>query len=53
MPNLNEKIYLSELQVDSETLEKIIEYFSHYNFHPPTILLEKSHTLSLLKMLPP
>jgi hypothetical protein len=51
-PNLHDKIHLSNLEIDSESLEIIISYFSHYNFSPPTILLEKSRSLTLLKLIP-
>ena len=53
IPNPQEKVFLASLEIDSESLEKIIEYFSHHGYSPPTILLEKSCDLSLLKMLPP
>lgn len=52
MPNLGEKIHLANLEVDSETLELILGYYSHYSFHPPTIITENSRDLNIAKILP-
>lgn len=44
---------MSYLEIDSESIEKVIEYYSHYEFLPPTVLQENSSDLLLLKILPP
>ena len=43
---------MANLEVDSETLSLILAYFAHYNFSPPTVILEFNRSLSLLKKVP-
>jgi hypothetical protein len=52
-PEINEKYHLAQLEVDTETLSLIVDYFSHYSFSPPTTILESTRSLSLLKKVPP